>query len=496
MNMLSIKRTCAILTLTLAPQIAWAKPAAAPADEAFRGQQPRATPIRPLAQPTPVDFTLAGGMRVLLVERHQLPTVTMELVLPGGTRDDPPGKEGLGAVCMSLLTDGTQKLDKIAYNEALADIAASLSSHASVDSQGISLATLLRHVDPALDLLAETILQPGMRKDEFQRVIQQRQAALQASRGNAAAVAGRLAGSVVYGPQHPFGRFATEASYAKLTVEDCRQYAAEHVRPDGARLYVVGAIDRPTLEAKLGARLAKWQGKAPGLQANGTPVPTGVAKPRPGKVFLVDVPGARQAVVQVMHPGPARTAPDFAATTVLASVLSSGFSSRINMNIREKHGYAYGAGGGFSYTRDAGIFNVQASVRSDVTGASIREILSEMKIIRGADATADELTREKQGAVLALPARWATGGSILSTFRGLEYHGLPLDEYVRFVPQVLAVDAAQVLAAAKAHVQPQDAQVLVVGDAASVAPQLAELKKEGVLVGEIVRLDLDGQPLR
>jgi zinc protease len=212
-------------------------------------------------------------------------------------------------------------------------------------------------------------------------------------------------------------------------------------------------------------------------------------------VFFVDVPGAQQAVVQVMHPGPRRTAPDYETTSVLASILSSGFSSRINMNIREKHGYAYGAGGGFSYTRDAGIFSVAASVRIDTAGPSIREILKEMEAIRAADVTPDELSREKQGAILALPSRWSTGQSIVSTFQGLQYYGLPLDEYTRSVPRIQAVDAAKVLAAAKAYVHPEVAQVLVVGDAATVLPQIEALQKDGTLPAGIVRLDTDGKVL-
>ncbi len=456
-------------------------------DEPFRAKVPEAGKPHALQQPVPQVFTLASGVKVLLIERRQLPTVAMELAFPGGSQDDPVGKEGLASVCNDLLTEGTKGLDKIAYSEALADLASTISSWAGVDQQGLSMATLARNLDKTLDLLADTLLQPGLREAEFQRLIKQRKAGLQAQRANPSALAARVANSIVYGPAHPHGRIATEASYDRLVIDDCRKYVAERIHPVGATLYVVGAIDRPTLEQKFASRLLNWQGKVP------LPAPTGAPVPRAGRVFFLDVPGAQQAVVQVMHPGPKRTAADFDTTQVLASILSAGFSSRINMNIREKHGYAYGAGGGFSYTRDAGIFSVAASVRVDVAGPSVREIFNELKGIRAAEVTPIELSREKDGAILALPARWSTGRSVLSAFQGLDYYGLPLDYYARFVARVQAVDAAQILIAAKAYVRPDEAQVLVVGDAATVLPQIEALRTDGTLKGELVRLDADGK---
>jgi zinc protease len=482
----------------LSSGVGWAETSTA---DDFRARPPTAGPAKPVSGPPVQQFRLDNGLRVALIERRTLPTLQLELTWAGGAQHDPSGQEGRAGVCMALVSEGTAQLDKVAYEEALADIAAHLQTWATVDQRGASLSVLTRHADRALDLLADTLLRPGLRQADFDRLVAQRKAGLQAMRANPAALAGRLQKSVAYGAAHPAGRVATEASYGALTLADC-QADAKHLLPDGAQLWVVGAIDRKTLTRQLQARLGGWRGRAAEVALTGPP------QLRQGRVFAVDVPGAPQAVVQLVHPGPRLTEPgpwqpdevratvaDYEATHVLSAILASGFSSRINMNIREKHGYAYGAGGGFQYTRDAGVFVVQASVRTDVAGPSIREMLREMAAIREAPVTADELDREKQGAVLALPAKWATGKSILGTYQTLAYFGQGLTALGDFARRVPKVTADEVLAAARAHVQPEAVQVLVVGDWAKVLPQLEALQKDGVLPGPIVRLDADGKPV-
>jgi len=482
-----------MLTLLL-PQLALAaKPPKVPvdgrplvfADEPWRTEQPKAGAPHAMQTPKPQLFSLSNGIEVLLIEHHQLPTVTMELTLQGGTIDDPADKVGLASACMGLLTDGTQKLGQIEFNEAMADIGSSIGSYASTDQRGISLATLKQHLDATLDLWADSILQPGMRASEFDRNQQRRLTALHAQKGNPSSVSSRLLGSVIYGPAHAYGRFATEKTIAAYTLADCQAYVATSIKPQGGRLFVVGDITKAEIEAKVGGRLASWKGAAPASAVATAPTP------RTGKIFMVDIPGAQQTVVTLAYPGPKRTAADFHATAIMQAILGSGFSSRINMNIREKHGYAYGAGGGFSYNRTGSTYYAQGAVRSDVTGPSIKEILFEMTEIHKG-VTPEELAREKDGAILALPARWSTGKSTLATFQNLLYFGLPLDDYDTYVQRVQAVDADTVLAAATAHVTPAAVQLLVVGDAKTVLPQIEELRKAGTLIGELVTLDVDG----
>lgn len=494
----------ALLAMTAAAPAAAAEPAAKAAaaepapqeptpagltfpDEAFRGKAPAAGPPRAATTPKAERWKLANGLEVILVERHELPVVTLELVAEGGSAWDPVGKEGLASVCMTLQGEGTQALDKLQLAEALADLGSSIATWASVDQQGLQAATLKRNLVPTLDLFADTVLKPGLRQEELARLVARRQAALQASKGNPASVAARVGAAVAFGLGHGWGRLVQQESLGALTVADCQGHAAQ-LSPTNAKLFVVGDMTRAEVDAELGKRLQGWK-VVPAKRAA-----IGPAKPMEGKLFFVDQPGAEQSIVAVMHHGPLRKAKDYEPTALMMAVLGGGFSSRINMNLREKHGWAYGAGGGYGYRPDGSLLNLQASVRADATGPAIAEIFSEMNGIRDSAVTTEELERERQGAILSLPARWASGRSIANTFQTLLYYGLPLDWYGGFVARAQAVSAAAMQKAAQAHVRPAEAIVLVVGDASKVQPQLAALLAEGPLKGaKLVHIDSDGR---
>lgn len=488
----------------LFPAAAMAAPAGAPAapsaavaeaapatltfpDADFRASAPAPGEVKALATPAAQRWKLKNGLEIILVERHELPVVTLELVLPGGTAWDPPGKEGLASVCMALQGEGTQGLDKLQFAESLADLASTVGTWASVDQQGLQAAMLKRNLLPTLDLFADTLLKPGMRQEDLARLVARRQAALQASKGNPASVAARVGTAVVFGADHGWGRLVQQASLAALNTADCQAYAAQ-LSPQGGRLYVVGDLTRAEVDAEVAKRLQGWTTRMAKLPAIGAP------KPMKGNLFFVEQPGAEQSVIAVMHQGPKRQAKDYEATALMMAVLGGGFSSRINMNLREKHGWAYGAGGGFGYRPDGSLLTLQANVRADATGPAITEIFKEMAVIRDEPVSNEELQREREGAILSLPARWSSGRSIANTFQTLLYFGLPLDWYGGYTSRTQALSAPALQKAAQSHVKPGEALVLVVGDPAKVRGQLDALLAEGPLKGgSLVRLDADGK---
>ncbi|MCC6994766.1 MAG: insulinase family protein [Deltaproteobacteria bacterium] len=457
-------------------------------DEPFRKDEPAAAAPRAFVPPTVQRFQLESGIDVFLVERHTIPTVTVRLAFEGGGIEDPPGQEGLISLCVSLMTDGTEKLDKLAFEAALADLASSIGSEAGADWQTFSMSALTRNLEPTLDLFVDSLLHPGMRQDEFERNTRRRIEALRAVRGSVGGVAGRVQSSVIYGPRHPHGRIITEAAVGKYSLDACKAHA-KTLHPRGARLFVAGDITAEQVKASIGARLASFTGSSKAAKAK---VP-GAPAPRPGKIFFVDVPNAPQSVIALMHVGPARTAPDYAQTMLMASVLGVGFTSRINMNIREQKGYAYGARGGFDYTRKFGTFTAGGSIRTDATVEAVKEIFAEIDKMQKGGPDESELLREKTGTVLALPARFETAGATLGTFEGLTYFGLPLDYYASYIPKVQAVTVKAAAAAAKKYLKPKELRVLVVGDAKAVLPGLRELAQKGLLgKGGITLLDADG----
>ena len=461
-----------------------------PENDDFRKKQPMPGPTPSFKPPPVTTFKVGDGITVYLVESHDLPRVSINLVMDGGSIADVAGREGTASLCMDLMSEGTEKLDRLAFEEAIADLASSVSSGAGLDEQSVSMSSLRKNLDATLDLWADALLHPRMAEDELGRDVKSRLDSLRALKGNAGGIAGRLSTGLVFGLEHPYGRFDTEKSVAAITIDACRAHLRDRVKPRGARLFVVGDITRAEIEKKVGARLASWKGAAKPLAK------IGAGKAPQGRVFFVDVPSAPQAVVRITEAGPARKSPDFFSTRLLGSVLGGDFSSRINMNIREKHGYAYGASSGFGYFRNAGTFGASASVKREVTAESIHEMIGEIRRIHDEDIGTSELEREKRGAILSLPAAFATSSDVLGTYARLVYFGLPLDYYAKYVPSVEAVTIKSIRDAAKAHIKPEDLKILVVGDAATVLPKIQELLKSGELgPGDLVRLDVDGKPI-
>ncbi len=434
-------------------------------DEAFRGQQPIAGAPRPFRLPPVKPFTLACGVKVYLVEQHALPLVSMDLSFDGGAAVDPAGKEGLASVCMAMLTEGTAELDKPAYAERLADTASSIGGYAGDDTVGITLSSLVKHLDPTFALLVDTLRAPGFRRSDFDRMIQRRIEGIKQTKGSPASVASRVSGAVLYGPDHPLGTVITERSLAAITLDDCKAFARAWLLPHNARLFVVGDVTEARMRACFDSpRLFGWTGAGPALPAPAAP------RTMPGRIFFVDLPGAAQSTVSYLQLGPRRTAPDYFATSLMAAVLGGGFTSRINMNLREDKGYAYSARGAFSYARSCGAFVASAPVAGNATYQAILELDREIKGLwagkRERAIKAGELEREKRGAILGLPGRFATAQAALGQYRGLVYFGLPLDYYDSYVDRLGKVSVADAMAAAARHLRPGQAVYVVVGDGA------------------------------
>jgi zinc protease len=434
-------------------------------EEEFRSHQPVAGPPRPFRLPGIKSFTLRSGIKVYLVEQHGLPLVSMDLNFDGGAAVDPKGKEGLASLCMAMLTEGTEKLDKIAYAESLADTASSINGYAGEDSVGLTLSSLSKHLDPTFAQFVDTIRTPGFRQSDFDRMVKRRIEGVKQSKGSPASVAARVSGAVLYGPDHPFGAVTTESSLASLKLDDCKTFAHAWVLPKSARLFVLGDLTEAKVRAYFDSpQLAGWTGQGPKVPR--LPAPRTMA----GRIFFVDVPGAAQSTVSYLQFGPRRTDPDYFATTLLGAVFGGGFASRINMNLREDKGYSYGARGNFSYTKTYGSFVASAPVVGNSTYQSIIEIDREVKGLWAGKPTfavkSDELDREKNGAILGMPGRFATAQAALGQYRGLVYYGLPLDYYNSYVDNVGKVSTRSVSSAAAKQLRPGQAVYVVVGNGA------------------------------
>lgn len=456
-------------------------------DEEFRYQQPEPQTPRELEIPTAESFSLSSGLKVVLVSRTDLPTVSLWLSFPTGGVADPRGKRGRASVCMGLMAQGTDALDKVAFEEKQADLAVNVWANAGSERVNTGVSSLARTLEPALDLWVEMLRSPGLRQTDLDRLLAARKASLEQNRSAPSNLGRRLWSSVVMGPEHPYGRLTTARDYASITRRDCQKFA-DSLGPSNATLFVAGAMTKQQVIDAIGSRLGDWKG------ATATPAVLGEPTPRKPAIYFADVPGAKQSQLYVGHPGPKRTADDYEANRLNAAILGGSFSGRVNMNIREDKGYAYGARARMSYYKHAGAFAMTSSVRGDATAAALGELLFELRRMRTEPVTAEELAREQDAAIASLPALFATSRQLLQTYSNLEFYGLPLDDYADFVSRISGQGIADLRTAARNNLRDKDLSILVVGDGDAVLPTLQALAKEESL-GPVIKLDPDGKVL-
>jgi zinc protease len=466
-----------------------ASPVAAWPDEPFRAERPKPKPIQDVKIPSIETFELANGLQVYLVQQATLPTISMFFEWDYGEIDDPKGMAGVTALCSDLLDEATRDKDKASFAAAQDDHAVGVWASGDLESTNVGVRALRRELGAALDLAAEMMLTPGMRQADFDRLKDQEKNRIEQAKGSPTSIAYRLFPSLVWGSAHRYGQLATAATIDKISLADCTKWAAK-LKPDGARLWVVGKISQAELRDELEPRFASWKGKAP-KPAKITP-----AKPAKGTIFFVHVDGAAQSQILIGHPGPARSAADYEATLLMSQIFGGSFSSRINMNLREDKGWSYGARASFDYNRGGSYFGVGSSIVVEQTGPALVEVAKEVTRMRTTDSTPEELRREQEYALLAMPAEFSTATRTLFSFRMLELFGLPLDWHVGHQERLRATDVAAIRAAAEKHLQERDQVVLVVGDGRVVLESLDKIATDEVFGGGGLQfLDSDGNPV-
>src|SRR5260370_11314626 len=355
-------------------------------DAEWRKEAPKPGTASALHLPVPEQFKLSNGLTVLYSERPGLPLVAASLVLRSGSGANPADRPGLASFTARMLQQGTTTRSALEIADRAADLGATLVSRASMDSSIVGSQALTRNFPDALDLLADVALHPSFPKEEVERVRKEREAALVQEKDEPYSVAWRVLGAALYGPHHPYGYpdIGTAESLKAISREDLLKFWQGHYFPNDAALIVTGNIQlaklKPVLEKEVGA----WKEGKPPVAAIGAPESTDA------RLILVDRPGAPQTTLECYELGAARSTPDSAPLEVMNTDLGELFSSRINMNLREAHGYTYGAGSTFVYHRAPGPFLVFSDVRTDVTAPATTEIFNEWKRRRGTQMTPAE----------------------------------------------------------------------------------------------------------
>jgi predicted Zn-dependent peptidase len=414
-------------------------------------------------------------VKVRLVEHHELPLVQVVLAVAGGSRLD-DSLPGLASFMANMLDEGAGTRDALALQSELAFLGASLSTTADWDRVTVSLKVPVRSLAPALDLMADVVLRPTFRSAEVRRQRDLRLTSLLQLRDQPTALADLAFNQVLFPASHPYHRNVAgdSASVAALDSARVRDFYARVMHPERATLFVAGDLTESQLRALVDPRFGGWRGAAPAVAI--PPGAPAVSRHAATAVYLVDKPDAAQSVIVIGWPGVDRKTPDFAALTVMNTLLGGSFTSRLNMNLRETKAYSYGASSRFIYRLVPGPFTAGASVRTNVTDSSLVEFFKELRGVRDVPVPGDELERARAYVELGLPGSLESTSQVAGQMASLDLYGLTLDELPRFAAQVRAITPADVQRVARQYLAPDQAVVVVVGDLAKVRAPIEALK--------------------
>lgn len=443
---------------------------------------------RPFRTPGFTRRRLSNGVDLWVAEWHTLPIVQVQLLVPGGTSDDPEGKSGLASLTASLLDKGTESKSATELAEAFDALGASLGVGVGLDDTSVGFSTLARNLDPALALLGEVLTSPRFDPRDFDREKRLQLTALLRGPDSVSWIAGRAFRALLYGQEHPYGN-PTDGfveTVEKLTIDDVREFHRDRVVPEGAILIVTGDVRPESVADRLEAALGGWKGGGEPRREVGTPK----IRAEPGVVYLVDKPGAVQSVLSVGRRWHGRKDPRYFATMLGNRILGGDFSSRINQNLRERNGFTYGAGSYFLFRRSGSVWAVQSSVRADATAPALREVLRELDRLAGDKPfTTEEIATAVDAETRSFPDAFQSPSSLAGILTELARYDLPPDYLETFLENLQETTAEDIVKVMTEVVEPRERVVLIVGDRESIEPKLRELGFR-----EIRRVTPDGRP--
>ena len=452
-----------------------------------RTKPPELGPPPRVSLPPIVTRVLPNGLKLMIVEQHELPLADFALLVGSGGTADPAGKTGVANLTSAMLREGTTTRKSLDIADQTSFLGISLFPQASWESSTLSLHTPTAQLDSALALYADVALHPSFPANEFERIKKNRLTELLQLRDQGPAIANLVFPAILYGSSHPYGAplIGTEATVSSLTTADLQAYYQANFKPNNATMIIVGDVNPAQIEQKINALFGGWQ-RGDVSQLTYSDPPKAVAT----TIYLVDKPGAAQSSFRIGAVGVPRSTKDYFALTVMNTILGGSFTSRLNQNLREARGYTYGAGSRFDMRRAAGPFSASAEIVSAKSDSALLEFMKELNAIRQA-APADELSRAKRYLQLQLPGNFETTQQIAAALVPVALYGLPLDYYNNYVQSVEGVTQADVARVAQQYITPGSLAIVIVGDRKTIEQGLKSTN-----VGPISIRDMAGRPIQ
>ncbi|HMQ79926.1 MAG TPA: pitrilysin family protein [Ignavibacteria bacterium] len=451
-----------------------------------RTRPPKPGPPKDVQFPDYFDTTLPNGINVLVIENNKIPAVSVRLVFKDAGSFYDGDKYGLASLTAEMLTKGTTKRSATEIAEEIDFVGGSINAGSDWDGSYISLSVLKKHLSTGIDILSDVAQNPVFADDELARVKEQRLSSILQSKDDAGHLSDKKFNKVVYG-ELPYSNPAegTEATVKNMTSKDLRDFYKMNYYSGNLIIAFVGDI---TIEEALKLTEEKFSNlphdginRVNSFRFNESDGTT--------KVYVINKAGAVQSNLRVGHLGIPRNNPDYIAVTIMNTILGGYFGSRINYNLREKHGFTYGARSYFNPHLYSGDFSVDTDVRNEVTDTSITLILGELNRMISEEVTDEELETVKNYMTGVFPLQLETANAVASRVINLKLYNLPKDYYSKYISAINALTKQDILDAAKKYIHPENITIVVSGDAGAVKDKLAKF-------GEVLVFDPDGNQIK
>jgi zinc protease len=437
-----------------------------------RSRAPEPGPLRPSHFPEVQRAELPNGIPLLFASTPGLPVVSISVMVEAGGVREPENRGGLSVLTSSLLESGAGGRDAAQIAEEVERLGIQLGVGASWDLSHLDVTGIRSRMPAAFDILRDLIRDPSFPGEEVDRLRAEQLGSILQRRAEPRGLANEMAARFIFSDESAFSRplSGTTRTVSALTTQDVATYHAANFTPQGATVLVAGEIDLAEGFDLAAERFGDWTGPVPAPARE-------TAEPRSHElqIVVVDRPGSVQSEIRVGHVSVDRATPDYFPIVVMNAILGGAFSSRLNMNLRERHGFTYGVSSGFVMRRQPGPFLVSTAVQTEVTAAALREILHELRAIRQQSVTPAELDDARAYLAGTFPLGLQTTSGVASRLAEIAAYRLPLDYYDDYRERILAVDAESVLTAARERILPDSLAIVIVGDASVIRTSLEEL---------------------
>jgi len=435
--------------------------------------------------PSPNERELQSGVPIWVVEKHTVPLAAISMTLHAGAEWDSNGRPGVATLAGELLDAGTGEKSLLEIARRVESIGATLGVSTSFDGMIISIVTHSRFVPDALEILADVVLRPVFPAEEFERVRSRREAVLMQQKDRPGSVATQVFHRVLYGAGHPYGNdpLGTPESIRAIERAEVTDFWQKRFAPDRAALLAVGDTDGDDFASVARGLFSDWTPSSS---------PLGPAMRHPGTpkraIYLVDRAGSAQSEIRIGRPALQRKHPAFFSALVVNKILGGQFSSRLNMNLREKKGLTYGAHSHFSFNKQPGPFVASGAVETTKTALAVQEFLREIDLMAREGVTEEELEVSKKGIAGNFVLNFETPLQVAYALQNCYLYELPRDYFATYVQNIGGVTRGDAARLAAEYLEPSTMAIVVVGDAAKIRSDLDRL-------GEVIPCDPEGVPI-